>query len=171
MGCDIHGPFLEVLPKGSAQWEYIAEVNILRDYFLFSLLAGVRGSTERLPAWVVEPRGMPHDASPVVRRKSSLYVLPDWNAACHDEGNTSVSAATDWLADGSSGIPHPAYHSATYLHHDELARVIHEYQANVRVRTGRYELSQIQKLRILLAGLSNADGEFKDKRIVFWFDN
>lgn len=41
MGCDIHGPYVEVSSDGK-DWSLVAEFQIHRDYSLFALLADVR---------------------------------------------------------------------------------------------------------------------------------
>lgn len=54
MGCDIH---LHVEVKIDNQWHHYSALRVLRNYGLFSLMAGVRGSFDP----IVNPRGIPSD--------------------------------------------------------------------------------------------------------------
>lgn len=84
MGCDIH-TFVERYNKETNQWEILnlykknsdntyepIPVYDGRDYELFGLLAGVRGSSHFFSGgygYIVEPRGIPNDLSQYVQSK------------------------------------------------------------------------------------------------------
>ena len=76
MGCDIHA-YIEFRLGGT--WEFHSEALCFRDYVLFGLLAGVRGSEE--PLYL--PRGLPDDLSFGVRweyesEHSDAWHTPSW---------------------------------------------------------------------------------------------
>ena len=76
MGCDIHA-YIEFRLGGT--WELHSEALWFRDYELFGLLAGVRGSEEPL----YRPRGLPDDLSVGARCKyesahSDARHTPSW---------------------------------------------------------------------------------------------
>jgi len=62
MGCDIH---LHAEVKVENEWHHYAEIDVRRNYNLFSLMAGVRGFYEGSPTPIHEPRGLPSDMSVV----------------------------------------------------------------------------------------------------------
>lgn len=86
MGCDIH-PFLE--KKIDGKWQAVGEMNQWgsleeyeplsdRDYYLFSILAGVRNHHSLTP--IAPPKGLPDDMSPEVERLA-VY----WEDCAHNE--------------------------------------------------------------------------------------
>ena len=60
MGCDIH---FHIEIKVDGIWHHYARPNIIRNYLLFSLLAGVRNSTNLTP--ISEPKGIPSNITRV----------------------------------------------------------------------------------------------------------
>ncbi len=62
MGCGIHA-YLEI--KVDDTWHHFSNINIRRNYEVFSRMAGVR-SYRNSPEPIVEPRGLPEDISLVV---------------------------------------------------------------------------------------------------------
>lgn len=93
MGCDIH-VFLEKRNKDTNQWESMSlykknsdntyepiPVYDGRNYELFGLLAGVRGSSHFFSGgygYIVEPRGLPSDLSP--------YTQNEWEKGKDESG-------------------------------------------------------------------------------------
>lgn len=69
MGCDIH-VHVEVRDRGHGEWAYYDELDVGRDYELFGLLAGVRGTEFDCQ---INPRGLPRDASEETRIAHADY--------------------------------------------------------------------------------------------------
>lgn len=79
MGCDIHGPFIEVKEYADGSWWTRREFLTDRNYALFGALAGVRAIDIDPP---VPPRGLPDDASSEWRSHH--------DADCHSESWLTV---------------------------------------------------------------------------------
>lgn len=160
MGCDIHGyiesqPYKENSPE---YWWKDADLHIRRNYAMFSLLAGVRGSDEPLYA----PRGW--DEHSATKWEYCLYVTD--KDETDDEHACTKEQAEQWLRSGSSKridenwITHPDWHTASWLTADELENVINQYKEKYQ----EYDSSEWVAILSYLKNIS-------DSRFVFWFDN
>jgi hypothetical protein len=75
MGCDIHATIEVKKYKDDNFWlGEVRDIYIYRSYWLFSILAGVRGDEEPIS----KPRGVPEDASSEYKAK-----LEDWGGGAH----------------------------------------------------------------------------------------
>lgn len=103
MGCDIHA-FIEYAYDGDTYTNTFcdSEIHIGRDYDLFGLIAGVRGTTSPL----ILPRGFP--------------------SACIAAGNTTIFAQ-NWHVQEKYDEYGKDAHSATWLTLDELKQIRVEY--------------------------------------------
>ena len=92
MGCDIHlfleykagdGPWtqdkLHKLDESDPEFSRVHELPDVRNYELFSVLAGVRGDG-------AEPKGLPEDCSDMIKHASDL-----WDSDGHSHSYTSLS--------------------------------------------------------------------------------
>jgi len=68
MGCDIHS-HIEVKIKG--KWHYYDEVNISRNYRLFSRMADIRNEENIIP--LSTPKGLPKDITFMTKLKSDYW--------------------------------------------------------------------------------------------------
>jgi len=75
MGCDIH-IYIEV--KTVNGWELYSHPNVSRDYGLFTKMAGVRNYFEGEITPISEPRGLPEDASFLVKKS-----FENWDIDAH----------------------------------------------------------------------------------------
>ncbi len=156
MGCDIHC-YIEYKPAGSDHWsDFGGCINPGRNYELFGKLAGVR--REGPP--IVEPRGLPEDASCAASSDAWIYVTETTSS----EGFCSREQAETWLGYGARYrdpdkrfVSNPDWHTHSWLTTDEYASVVEG------VGEPEYEA-------ILAAMRSFEEGGAK-ARIVFWFDN
>lgn len=82
MGCDIHGPWIEQ-QQSDHTWDLVAQMEVRRDYNLFSKLAGVRAYDGRTAPGPYQPRGYPAGLSYQVRGKThkSGRPLVDFHSA------------------------------------------------------------------------------------------
>lgn len=76
MGCDIH---LHIEIKMNGLWRHYSMPHIERDYYLFGVMAGVRGDKDYM---IVVPRGLPDDISAVTafdyKRMECNVHTPSW---------------------------------------------------------------------------------------------
>lgn len=106
MGCDIH---LHVEIKIDGKWEHWSAPDVERWYSLFGLMAGVRGESGP----VVQPRGIPEDATMLTRRD-----FEEWDADAHTPSWLSwdeMAKVWDILTDS-----HPLERRGISFEHDIL---------------------------------------------------
>lgn len=167
MGADIHA-FVESVDSSRVNtWvDSVAELTLPRDYYMFGLLAGVRG----IEGPVFPNRGIPKVTGWTVRNRFHLYVLTDDEAAeghLREMGTVTPEEAADYLAYSSQYMPgneryitHPDWHSASYLNAREYEQVLAEYKRTFGCRPGR-----------LYEAVADFLFAIPDSRIVFWFDS
>lgn len=134
MGCDIHAYVdYDTSEKHTASF---AKIHIERNYWLFSLLAGVRIEPERLgTTLLVEPRGMPDRLSYVTESDNHLFVVEDKEDDDAGEGCVERSRAEKWVESGLSKwtdekknfVTNPDWHTHSYLHVEEVKKVQEQY--------------------------------------------
>lgn len=69
MGCDIH--FFIEKKNERGKWDFVGEVDIDRNYALFTILAGVRSRHNGFLTPISQPKGLPEDLSDGCR--SAIY--------------------------------------------------------------------------------------------------
>lgn len=74
MGCDIHAFHEQFINN---KWEYIEEIDLWRNYVLFTVLANVRSGEDRVKI-ISTPKGLPNDLSDEVRAE-----VQSWNGDGH----------------------------------------------------------------------------------------
>ena len=129
MGCDIHA-FIDY--KENDYVRNFAEVNIGRDYALFTVLAGVRsyGDTK---VKMFEPKGLPKKVSYQVEDKYTLFVVEDSEYFDYETW-CKRSDADKWVNSGSSKywdknrVTGPDWHSASWLNTKELKLAYKRYR-------------------------------------------
>lgn len=167
MGCDIH-TYLEYTmnpePQGDRgpYWcSWGERVNPGRNYGMFGLLAGVRGSYTHS----FKPKGLPDNLSYTVASDALLRIVEDseddW------EGYCTVKQAVSWgNPDAKIGdvIDHPDWHSHSWLTPDEYAQVLGRYLIEFSHTPGiEYE--------VMLDLMRALEERGATVRLVFWFDN
>lgn len=142
MGCDIHA-YIDYDDFETSDGDkriscFASDVEIGRNYTLFTLMAGVRYDprTEKDYGPMFEPRGIPDDISWRVRSAYHLHVTEykEWQ---DDEGYCSPERAHQWVSQNISEwsndehtlITHPDWHSASYLYVDELEQIKVKYES------------------------------------------
>jgi len=88
MGCDIH---LHEEVKIEGEWHHYGAPSMPRHYDLFGKMAGVRGEEDP----IVEPRGMPEDATLLTRMDFERY-----GSSKHDAswlGPEEIAKLYDWM--------------------------------------------------------------------------
>lgn len=175
MGCDIHAhiEYAEFEREGKPMWWHYCTFFFLRDYWLFALMAGVRAYNNETA--LIEPRGIPADATYETRSSYSLYVT-DKDGSDQGGGECSRKSADRWVASGTSEwltdpndkyprISHPDWHTPSYLTLEEMKAVIARYVA--------VHLNELPRANVYAA--MAAMQAFEDRglktRLVFWFDN
>lgn len=171
MGADIH-MFMEfaIVPEDGEDphWRSFGDrFNPGRNYTLFSLLAGVRGSTPP----VIPPRGMPEDSGFYSAWANKIYI----SESAESDGFCTPEQAIGYERYGSeihrdgSGKPiwvtHPDWHSHSWLSADELERVFEAYELETSHTLGIQYVAVLAALRALESKGANK------ARVVFWFDN
>jgi len=145
MGCDIHA-YLDYDEFPTDDGWYVScfaeDLDLGRNYALFSLMAGVRRDPDREQRPLFEPKGMPDRYSYQVKRAYSLSVYDDLSGV---DRNCSIEQAEKWIKRGISiwlddkHISDPDWHSASWLTASELEQVKAEYE-----QIGFYESSWTQ---------------------------
>lgn len=149
MGADIHA---WVETKDSNHWYRVAEVQLGRNYRLFSLLAGVRGSEGPL----VEPRGLPDDVSSGVFYEYYEVVVGEPDPYLKQE-----------VFYGKPHQPRDYWHTPSYLSGREYDAVLMAY---IEGDDDGYLPPLPEALGSYLGNLSQRLGGNK-VRLVFWFDS
>jgi len=175
MGADVH-MYVEYnskerLPHANPvlnSWRgFGGRINPGRDYWMFALLADVRGSGA-----LIEPRGLPENLGWQSQSDNRLYIS-DTNG--DDEGNCTLAQAQSYALHGSTiindnegkptWVTHPDWHSHSWLTVDEFQQVLEAYERKTKHKAGL-------EYRALLAAMRAIEDEGKnDVRLVFWFDN
>lgn len=181
MGSDIHlyveyddaengKPFAEI---DSVHLFNEGELLIPRDYYLFSVLAGVRSYDEFTPKF--PPRGLPKVSSVDIINIFHFHIIDDPSERLQ-EYDVTRDQALQWVARGCSYIKDswtkkdgfvsdPEAHSTSWL---TLGEIFASFEHSP------YELSDMPKEFLvvidLLKSLEKYFGVGK-ARIVFWFDN
>jgi hypothetical protein len=156
MGCDIHA-VIENRIYGS--WTSFAEVEIARDYKLFSAIAfGNGGITDDLP---YPPRGLPSDHS---NRVTRLFFV---EADSVDDVQEIATAWGDWAVEQfvmHKIVPQTDWHTPSWLNLGELEIALNH--------AGLKTDDQSPQFRAVIASMRILSETYGDEnvRLVFWFD-
>jgi len=162
MGCDIHA-VIENQVYGS--WTSFAEVEIARDYKLFSAIAfGDGGVSEDLP---YPPRGLPSDHS---HRVTELFFIKSDSEDDPSEQFPQEDLARtwgDWAVEQfvlHRIVPGSDWHTPSWLKLDELDIALR--------RAGLKIEDQSPQFRAVIASMRKLSETYGDEnvRLVFWFD-
>lgn len=134
MGCDIH-VYLELVEEISVDKEYIysvAEFYPGRNYWLFSLMAGVRNDSNP-NLLLFPPKGLPKEVGYIARYENELFVPENYTG---EERTTSRENADKWIAAGKSKqgyhgekwVTNPDWHSHSWLTTKEMEVVKERYE-------------------------------------------
>lgn len=141
MGCDIHAYVDYDEPNDfEHKWVgHLGEFILGRDYFLFSLMAGVRGNEA-----LFQPKGLPEHLSWRTLHEAALFIVDGER----EESGTCTQADAEryhqsWLrhkegvggyVGGENGdkkrVYHPDWHSHSWLTSEELKQVIDKYASH-----------------------------------------
>ena len=207
MGCDIH-LYIEYKSKKprydgrESNWASFGDrINPGRNYAMFGLMANVRNcySDGKLPV-LVEPRGMPDDATYSTADDNRMYISED-----EGENYVTMETAEGWVKSGSSTfinnnegkptwVTQPDWHSHSWLTTSEFENVLNKYlelesgwhKERVDTHNKMVERQNIQpdswvyappdmdiepEYQVVLASLKRFEELGYDARVVFWFDN
>ena len=162
MGCDIHA-VIENQIYGT--WTSFAEVEIARDYKLFSAIAfGNGGITDDLP---YPPRGLPPDHSS--RVTGLFFVEADSLKDSESQGNVDEIARTwgDWAVEQFVAhriVPRTDWHTPSWLKLGELEMALNHAGLKMDDQSPQFR-AVIASMRIL----SETYGD-ENVRLAFWFD-
>lgn len=166
MGCDIHA-VIECQRHGS--YSHFAEVEIARDYKLFSAIAfGDGGITDDLP---YPPRGLPPDHS--IRVSELFFVeaddLKDLEAEEDEQFEPEEIAKGwgDWAVEQyvkHRVLPGPDLHTPSWLRLKEFEKALEQAGLKLAEQSPEF-IAVIESMRVLseVYGAENV-------RLVFWFD-
>jgi hypothetical protein len=182
MGADIHA-YVEYADfqtaEGEDYWKALTENFGSRNYYLFGLLAEVRGEGPAL----FPVRGLPEGRLSYQTDDGYWLRATDDPSLRDHEGWTSRSSAERYAAqyhcpvernaDGSIlRVAHPDWHSHSWLATEELAAVLDHYAANVSARYADDRPNEAPvEWRAILAAMRVFEAAGKKARVVFWFDN
>lgn len=197
MGCDIHAfvDYDQTHQDGISTFHW-GSIKLERNYWLFSLLAGVRGQRKES----LQPKGLPKSMSWQVRKETYLQLVDDADINDNTERCIGREHAKkhNWKMIDEYHCEHPDWHSYSYLSLEELDSVIGNYmdlyetlpilieeggealQGDVYVRTlksGAKLIHRVQKVTMPadLAALRAAMAALKENglepRFIFFFDN
>jgi hypothetical protein len=164
MGCDIHA-FIEYRNKDhdTNEWpwrSFSGEICLGRFYDIFGLMAGVRG--ERPP--LVQPRGMPEDASFIAEFQNSFRVSNEFDGVSRE---VHPKTAEEWVSRGISHylndahtqVSDPDAHTHSWLTLPELKDVL------------KKRASYGCDYKAVVAAMASLEKNGMVTRLVFWFDN
>lgn len=190
MGCDIHMYMEYRDPNNSAynRWNsFGSRYNVGRNYDMFALLAGVRGSSQA----IVAPRGYPADAD-YETDQEYYYYIDEEEGFCSGRRTITQETALRWnigIEYDDKGNPYrtrnPDAHTPSWLTRSEFMSAIvmselnhrhyiiagadmSEHLRNMYVNSlGSY----IFKYKALASSMTSLEQSGYKTRIVFWFDN
>lgn len=151
LGCDIHA-FIEYSVGKYGMTPCFAEVDIDRNYLLFSLMAGVRNYAGVEP--VAPPRGIPQDLSWWAKDRYTEWV-PE-----ADRQKKAAEPSVRWWDEEKTRIVNPDWHTPSWL----TARELHCVKAH-------YFQIDAQLWPVTMDAVVAAMEALPDARLVFWFDN
>lgn len=189
MGCDIHLYMEYKNPTNtwSKRWSNFGKrIYVGRNYYMFGLMAGVRGSQNPIAA----PRGIPDDID-FYTAEDFYYSIEDTNGY-NDDGQRTITLenAQRWgtkIELDDKGVPYrianPDWHTPSWLTFDELTSAL--LLADLAYERNMYdnsdprikELHQTEAPTFLLeykalsASMETFENAGYNTRIVFWFDN
>ena len=183
MGADVHA-YVEyasfTASDGKPFWSNFTRSMGSRNYYLFCLLAGVRGDEGP----VFPPRGMPEGRVGFWTSDDYwLYVAPDDQPqlAGRDEWVTREAAEKYVSTYGSQPdldkdgklyrVSHPDWHSHSWLTADELEQVLSRYAAGVQGIWPAEKAVAPPEWKAALAAMRSFEADGQEARVVFWFDN
>lgn len=178
MGADIHA-YVEYELFSTEQGPYWANLTSnfgSRNYYLFGLLAEVRGDGPAL----FKPRGIPEGR--LGWETSDAYWTRVSDKYADHDGFTSNENAERWVREGYSvaeknedgsliRVSGPDWHSHSWLTAEELGKVLDHYAANVQSVWVDQKPEAPVEWRALLAAMREFENAGKAVRVVFWFDN
>jgi hypothetical protein len=184
MGADIH-MYIEYSTKKQTKtdrpkywYTFGGRINPGRNYTMFSLLAGVRGSYKES----LTPKGkLGRDELGYASANDLYCFITDIKCDCGESNMVTLDHALKYTKYGneivySDGKPlyvsHPDWHSHSWLTADELSIVFDNYKRIYEAEWGCGPIEvpiEYQAILQVLRTLEN-DGE-NDSRVVFWFDN
>jgi hypothetical protein len=165
MGCDIHA-FAEYAEKGrdTPYWMTVgAEMNMGRDYDLFTKLAGVRGPDAHA---LLPVRGRPDPCSLTVKWADEKFVSDEADGeSCTRENAESwvASGCSRWTDDRKVAVTDPDNHTHSWCTVEEYRRVLSAERPHGWEVAAPYFA--------VLAMLEELERRGCDARLVFWFDN
>jgi len=153
MGCDINIHLEYVDSRGSL--EYFAEINLLRNYDMFGIMAGVRGGDS-----LYDPKGLPSDPSHRVIECCTYYVAVNPLDASPESSETEMLATARYF--GSGRLYNPDLHNFSWLSLKEYKNVLKAYSK-------KYGKPNVTWESILISMKFFKKRGFKP-RLVFWFE-
>lgn len=159
--------YTEYKRKDSKHWvSYGGRLNPGRNYFMFQILAGVRGEP-----LMYEPKGLPTDTGYSATNDNLCYISEDSDS---EDRYVTPENAAKWVANGSSKyvgngereniwVTNPDWHSHSWLATEEFEKAVNYFNENADYRDAPYYA--------LLASMKEFEKEGYDCRVVFWFDN
>lgn len=184
MSADIHA-YVEYADfktfEGDYYWSNLTKNFGSRNYYLFGLLANVRGNDPAL----FDPRGLPegrlgYETSADYWKLVAPEDKPEW--ADNGDGWVRREDALRWLHSGASKpdydskgglrrVTDPDAHSASWLDTEELAKVLDHYAAHVQNNYPSEKPEAPIEWQAILAAMRSFESNGKSARVIFWFDN
>lgn len=178
MGCDIHVDIeyteYEDQKTGQPMWWHFCEFFFPRNYYLFTAIAGVRDYNDGIEP-VVEPRGMPKNATLETLRRYSHYV------GRAGESAVSFEQAEEWVSRDWSewieinGDPHakvssPDWHHPGWLTAGELEEALRRAHAVYANDPNNLPTDDMQ-VKAAIAAMRVFEAAGSRCRMTFFFDN
>lgn len=173
MGCDIH-MYVEYKDKRSNYWRgFCGRINPDRNYGMFSILAGVRGSIDN----GFKPKGI-KDLDLSFNTDNELFMFisddkPGDNEVTMEKAlyfNEKFNCKLKFNNDIPYAVECPDWHSHSWMTRKELSEAYKIYKKLHKKEWGTYELPiEYQAILDIMKRLEKK-GE-NDVRLVFWFDN
>lgn len=180
MGADIHA-YVEyadfVTHDGKDYWSGVTRNFGSRNYYLFGLLAGVRGPDGPL----FDIRGMPEGQISYDTAGDYWYYVTDDPACENMDRYVMRDRAEQWVHDGSSvpdrrdgklvRVSGPDDHSHSWLTTEELEKVLTYYAENVQSVWSDQQAAAPIEWQAILSAMQTFERNGKKARVIFWFDN
>lgn len=131
MGCDIHA-YIDYDEEYNEKVHSLnlAQIKIGRNYWLFTIIGGVRGTSLQGQMPVAAKKGLPENISYRVSNDAYMVVIDD-EQPHRERGCCSRNDAERWgsryVDDAKRYVHHPDWHSHTWLSLEEVNEVIRRF--------------------------------------------
>jgi hypothetical protein len=158
--------------KKSPWFSYGDEINPGRNYIMFGILAGVRGSYKGS----FDPKGQVDDMGYAAKDNAYMFIVDEPREKRIRDNYVSREDALRYVSYGrkiidDKWVEHPDWHSHSWLTIKELEKAFKLYEKYASKEWGEPIKVGIEYRALLASMKALEDDGNNEVRVVFWFDN